>query len=184
MTFYPYFAEAAHAEAETASDGGLIGALGINWQLLIIQIVAFLLLVWLLGKFVYPWLMKSIDQRQKDIEEAHKANADAQKLANESKRDMEEILASARKEAGAIVATAKQEASDIVSASEKKARASADRIAKEAQQGLARDVETARQQLRQETIELVALATEKVLGKAHTKDIDSALISEALKEAE
>ena len=182
MAFYHYIAEAA--ETEAGSDGGLIGALGINWQLLIIQIVAFLLLVWLLGKFVYPWLMKSIDQRQKDIEDAHKANATAQKLANESRRDMEEILANARKEAGSIVATAKQEASDIVIASEKKARSAADRIAKEAQESLAREVETAKQQLREETIEMVALATEKVIGKAHAGPADRAMITDALKEAE
>jgi len=170
----------AKTEVESPS---LIEALGIEWQLLLVQIVAFILLVWLLGKFVYPWLLKAIDQRQKDIEDAREANAKAQKLANESKKDMEELLEKARKEASAIVSTAKQEASDIVLESEKKAQRVADRIAKDAQEGIARDIEKAKKVLREETIELVALATEKVVGSVHTEKPDAALIEQALEEA-
>ena len=67
MNFLQTFAETAE------TDGGLFGALGIDWRLLILQIVAFLIMVWVLGKFVYPWLMKSVDERQANIEAAAKA---------------------------------------------------------------------------------------------------------------
>ncbi|NCO10413.1 F0F1 ATP synthase subunit B [Candidatus Saccharibacteria bacterium] len=177
MTFYTTVAEA------TSGSGDLLSALGINWQLLIIQIVAFLLLVALLGRFVYPWLMKSVDQRQKDIEDAKNASIEAQRAAQQSQKDGEALLDEARREATDIVATAKQEASDIVSTSEEKSRLVAERIAKEARDDIGRDVEAARKQLRAETLELVALATEKVVGKVHTKKPDEALIAEALKES-
>jgi len=176
VTFYYTVAEA------TSGSGDLLSALGINWQLLIIQIVAFLLLVTLLGKFVYPWLMKSIDQRQKDIDDAKNASIEAQKFAQQGQKDIEELLDQARSEATEIVTTAKQEASDLVASSEEKSRLVAERIAKEAQDDIARDVEAAQKQLRTETLELVALATQKVIGSVHTKKPDEALIAQALKE--
>ncbi|NCS82941.1 hypothetical protein GW746_00790, partial [Candidatus Saccharibacteria bacterium] len=91
MTFYTTVAEA------TSGSGDLLSALGINWQLLIIQIVAFLLLVALLGRFVYPWLMKSVDQRQKDIEDAKNASIEAQRAAQQSQKDGEALLDEARR---------------------------------------------------------------------------------------
>lgn len=170
----------AAAEAHDAASGGLIEALGINWQLLIVQIVAFLLLVALLRKFVYPWLVKSIDERQKSIEETQKAQAEARDAAHKNKLEVEALLERARAEAAEIVQDAKQEGSDIVAKAETKARDTAERIASEASAALARDVEAAKQQLRAEAADLVAAATEKVIGSVHTSKPDAALIEQAL----
>ena len=90
--------------ASDGAAGDIFTALGIDWKTLILQIVAFLILVWLLGKFVYPWLMKSVDERQKNIEEAAKAAKQAQESAAESEAETAELLATARKEAAEIVA--------------------------------------------------------------------------------
>ena len=48
---------------------------------------------------------------------------------------------------------------------------------------LEKDVAAAKRELHNETLELVAMATGKVVGKTHTADADQALIKEALKEA-
>lgn len=167
--------------AETA-DADMFSTLGIDWRLLIIQIVAFVVLVAVLKKFVYPPFIKSIDERQKKIEDAQKASVEAQKQANQSKLDMEELLSNARKEAAEIVATAKDEATDILDNSEKKARDNAERIVAEAQAEIERDVEVAKRELHNQTIDLVALATEKVIGKVHGKKVDEDLIKNTLKE--
>ena len=58
MSVINYFAESSSA------SGNVFIALGIDWRLLILQIIAFLILVWLLAKFVYPWLLKQVDERQ------------------------------------------------------------------------------------------------------------------------
>ena len=71
MNFLSQFA------AETTTNKDLFTALGIDWRLLILQIIAFLVLVALLGKFVYPWLIKSVDARQDGIEAAAKATVAA-----------------------------------------------------------------------------------------------------------
>ena len=58
----------------TATDNSdLFGSLGINWTLLGLQTLAFLLLLFILKKFVYPPLLAMLDKR----DEAVRASADA-----------------------------------------------------------------------------------------------------------
>lgn len=177
MNFLTQFAETAEASQD------LFGALGIDWRLLVLQIVAFLILVGLLGKFVYPWLMKSVDERQKDIEAAAKAAKQAQASAAESEAETAELLTQARKEATEIVATAKLEASEMVSASEAKAKSTAEKIVADAHVQIEKDIDKARRALHDETLELIALATEKIVRQKMDKKTDEALIADLLKEA-
>jgi len=169
------------AAETTSTNKDLFAALGIDWRLLILQIVAFLILVLLLGKFVYPWLMKSVDQRQEGIEAAAKATAEAQKAAEANKEAVAELLAQARKEANEIIGTAKLESAEMVSTSEKKARTVAERIAKDAHEQLDKDVVNARKALYNDTLELVGLATEKIIEKKLDKKADSELIASVVK---
>jgi len=179
MDFLRYFA------AETTSaEGDIFSALGIDWRLLILQIIAFIILVVLLGKFVYPWLMKSVDDRQAKIEEASKAAEAAKEAAEKNQVEVEKLLSRARKEAAEIVNTAKTESSEMLSTSEKKAKDTAEQIITNAHSQIEKDVEHARKQLHNDTIELIALATEKVVAKTHDNKADNKLITAALKEVQ
>jgi len=166
--------------AEPAT-GGIMDALGIDWKMLILQIIAFLILVWLLGKFVYPFLMKSVDERQAKIEAAAKAASKAQAEAEKSEERIEQLLKKARFEASEILETAKIEAANNQTASEEKAKKRADQIIATAQEDIQKEVENAKIMLHNETLELVALATEKVIGKTITGKIDESIISDAVK---
>lgn len=170
---------------ETAQPEGqdLFTSLGINWQMLVLQIVAFLLLVFVLGKWVYPLLMKSVDQRQADIEAAARAAKESQKNAEETQEETARLLEEAKKQASEIVATAKLESSELSSASAEKARVTAEKIVADAHDQLQKDVDAAKRELHDETLKLVALTTEKVVRKTHVKKDDEALIAALLKEA-
>ncbi len=177
MSFLSTFAATAEPE------GDLLSALGIDWRLLILQIVAFLILAWLLGKLVYPWLMKQVDERQKNIEEAAQAAKVAQESAEKSHDETAKLLAKARKEAAGIIETAKLGAAEIASTSEARARSTAEQIVSDAHAQIEKDIDKARQELHNETLELIGLATEKVVQGTHDKKADTALITNALKEA-
>jgi F-type H+-transporting ATPase subunit b len=179
VSFVTYIAEAA---ATTEQSGDVFSALGIDWRLLVLQIIAFLILVFLLGKFVYPWLMKQVDERQAAIEAAAKAATEAQASAAESQDRVTELLAEARAQAAEIVDTAKIEASSMLSASEERARSTAEKIAAEAQANVDKSIETAKRELHDETLDLIALATEKVIHTKLDTKADAALIASALKE--
>lgn len=171
------------AATETA-EGGITGALGIDWKMLIIQIIAFLVLLWLLNKFVYPWLMKSVDERQASIEAGAKAADDAQKKAAKAEKEVAKLLDEARAQAGEIVTTAKEEAAAAVEAAESKAKQRADVIVANAHEQISKDVVAAKKALRNETIELVALATEKVVGEAVNDKLDADIVKRTVKDLE
>ncbi|HEY5695726.1 MAG TPA: F0F1 ATP synthase subunit B [Candidatus Saccharimonadales bacterium] len=174
---------AQFAAAETAPSGDVFSALGIDWKMLVFQLVAFVVLVWLLGKFVYPSLMKAVDKRQADIEASSRAAETAREQADKTKDEVEKLLKQARRDASDILATAKEEANATVEAADAKAKARAEHIVAEAHEQLQKDIVAARKALHNETLELVALATEKVVGKTMSAAVDKDIVASAVKEA-
>jgi F-type H+-transporting ATPase subunit b len=175
---------AQFASAETAApSGNLFSALGIDWKMLVFQLIAFVVLVWLLGKFVYPSLMKAVDKRQADIEASSKAADSARQQADKTKDEVEKLLKQARRDATDIMTTAKEEASATVEAADIKAKTRAERIVADAHEQLQKDIVAARKMLHNETLELVALATEKVVGKTISTEMDKTIVAAAVKEA-
>jgi F-type H+-transporting ATPase subunit b len=172
-----------HFAATETAEGGIAGALGIDWKMLIIQIIAFLVLLWLLSKFVYPWLMKSVDERQASIEAGAKAANEAQEKAAKAEKDVAKLLDEARSQAHDIVLTAKEEATAAIEAAESKAKQRAEVIVASAHEQISKDVIAAKKELRNETIDLVALATEKVIGNTVNAKVDDKLIAKSVEEA-
>lgn len=170
------------ATTEPAS-GGVFGALGIDFGMLIFQAIAFLILVVLLGKFVYPVFIKVVDERQAKIEAGTTAAAKAEKKAAEATAEIEKLLKKARVEASEIVTTAKEEAAAALEAAEQKSKTQAERIVADAHAEIDKSIVAAKKALHNETLELVALATEQVVGKTVTPKIDAAVISAAIKDA-
>jgi len=171
------------AEAATSHEPSFFEALGIDWRLLILQTVAFLVLLWFLGKVVYPPLTKMLDKRDADIEAGVKAAQEAEKKADSAKADIEKLLKAARSEASDIVSTAKEEATAAAELADAKAKSRAERIVASAHEEIEKDITAAKKALHNETLELVALATEKVVGKTINAKLDQDVIASAVKEA-
>lgn len=172
------------AATEASQDGGILAALGIDWILLGIQLVAFLLLVALLAKFVYPVFLRVIDEREAKINASVKAAEAAEAKAESAQDEVENLLATARKEAKDIVATARAEASAAVEAAEEKAISRAQKIVDGAHEQLEKDVIAAKKELHNQTIDLVADATQKILSGVIDTTVDKKLIASAIKEVQ
>lgn len=174
---------AAEETAAVAEKADIFTSLGIDWQMLILQLVGFLLLVVILRRWVYPWLMKSVDERQEKIEAASKAAEEAKQAAASAEEKTAELLEVARKEAADIVNTARLESAAAIAASEEKARKQAQRIAADAKEELQKDVIAAKKALYDETLDLVAAATEKVVAGTVDAKANNAIVTKAVKEA-
>lgn len=170
--------------AEGGEKEGILGVLGIDWMTLIFQIGAFLVLVWVLQKFVFPWLLKSVDERQAKIEASAQLAAKAQAASEEAEERVQKLLDEAQTEASSIVSSAKAEAANLVASAEEKSKKRAEQIVADAKTEVQKEILAAKEALKKETIELVALATEKVLGKTMSKEIDNKLITQTIKEIE
>jgi F-type H+-transporting ATPase subunit b len=87
-------------------------------------------------------------------------------------------------EASDIVTTAKEEAAGLIAKSEEKSKVQAERIVAAAHESIEKDVLAARKALHNETVELVAQATEKVVGKSVSDTVDKKIIMESIKEVQ
>lgn len=172
------------ATATTEEKKDIFASLGIDWTLLALQGIAFLILVVLLGKFVYPVFVRIIDERQEKLDASTRAAEQAEQKAEAAQEEVAKLLKEARKEATDIVATAKSEAVAMIETSDKKAKNRAEKIVADAHEQIQKDVIAARKQLHNDTIDLVAMATEKVVGKVVNDKIDDNVIASAVKEAQ
>ena len=168
----------------SAAQPGLFGSLGIDWKLLLLQTIAFLILLAILRKVVYPPLIAALDKRDKDLRDSAEAAESAHQTADATEKMTAELMRKARAEASDIVAAARDEASQVVEAASQKAAAKAEAIVAAARDDIAKEVATARQQLHDQTLELVTEATGTVLRQKITSKTDARLIADAIKEAE
>lgn len=171
------------AVTETEASTGLFQALGIDVQLLIVQIISFLILFLILKKFVYPVFTRALDDRQQKIEESVKAAERASKDAEKSEERSEELLQKAKEDAAGIVALAHTEAAKIVDEAEKKAEKRADHLLEQAQARIDSEIVTARRALQSEMALLVTSATEKVIAQKLDAKGDALLVKKALEES-
>ena len=173
----------ASATAEESS-GGIFGSLGIDWKILILQMIAFGILVFILSIWVYPPILAMLDRRDKLIDDSVKAAKEASKQSEKAAEEVAEQLKAARDEANSIVSSAREQSTQMLIDSEKEADRRAESLVSSAKAQLERDVEAARQALRAEAASLVALATEKVIDEKVDTTADSRLIATALTDVE
>lgn len=168
------------AATSSGESTDILTGLGIDWTLLVLQGVAFLILVWVLGKFVYPVFLRIIDERQAKIDESVKAAEQAEKNAEKAEAAVEGALDKARKEAADIVAIAKAEAVQMVEKAETSAKTKAERIVAQAQEDIAKEVANARKSLEKDTLKLVKEAASLATAGVADNKLDAALIRKSV----
>lgn len=141
----------------------LFSTFGIDWKLLLIQAINFGLLLFVLTRFLFKPLMKTLDERRAKIAEGvEAANAASQRLAD-AKAEGEEIVGRGAREAEGLVAAARTRADEKGGEIVKAAEARADSILKDA---AAKAEESKRQALHETSKEITRaamLAAEKIL---------------------
>lgn len=172
------------ANSGASEKADLLSSLGVDWTLLALQTVAFLILLFVLRKFVYPPMMEMLVKREKDLKAADAAAKSAKENADRAEEMTAEMVRKARVEASNIVASAREEAAEVVEEAAKKATAKSEALIKEAHNTIAQEVKNAKKELHNSTLELVAEAAGKVLNEKINSKKDAKLISTALEEAE
>lgn len=178
----PFVTLFATAEASGGSD--ILSALGIDVKLLVMQLIAFLLLVWALSKWVFPIFFAIVDKRQAAIDEGSRAAAEAAKHAETVQAETATLLKKARDEAKEIVTIARDEATNILETAESKSREQAEFIVATARDQLGKEIVAAKKALHNETVELIMAATGKILGETVDARVDKSVVVKALKESD
>ncbi|MDP7422799.1 MAG: F0F1 ATP synthase subunit B [bacterium] len=179
-----FFAQASgtgdNLVAAEATEGPMIG---IN-ATLFIQVINFLLLLYLLYRFCYKPFLAFLDTRSKDVEETLVGAEQTRQEANELFQQYKEKMEGSNEEASDIVRNAvnegDQQKKEIIAAAKAEART----MVEEAKQDILREQRKAIRDLREETINLSLMAASRILDQKLTKEDDKKLVAKFIDELE
>jgi F-type H+-transporting ATPase subunit b len=146
------------------------------------QAIVIIAFIWFTKAFVWPPLMKAIDERQKLIADGlaagERGKAD---FANAEKRASEEV-GKARERAGDIIAQAEKRAAQIVDEAKTAAKSEGDRLVAGAKAEIDQEVFRAKESLRQQVADLAVAGASKILRREVNPQVHAELLTQLKQE--
>lgn len=158
----------------------ILSDFGVKPILLIAQIVNFVILLWILKRFLYKPLLKVLEERKIKIADSLKNAEEIEARLQKIGEDREKELTKAAKEAQEIIDEAAKNAQGLIAEAHSKAAAEADRVLVKSHEQLKLEKEKLQSEMRAELSGLVAAGLEKVTGKVLSKSDQKGLIDKSL----
>lgn len=155
--------------------------MGLNWTLPG-QTIAMAIFVWFCMRYIWPYLMNAIEERQTKIADGLAAAERGQQKLDDASREAEEIVRDARAQATTILDQAHARANEIVAEGKAEGVRERERQLELARAEVAQEINRAREELRGEVSAIAVASAEKILRreidpKAH-EDILARLAAE------
>ncbi|MBP9761431.1 MAG: F0F1 ATP synthase subunit B [Candidatus Magasanikbacteria bacterium] len=158
----------------------ILSKVGFDWRLALLNLVNFLIIFFLLKKFLFTSIGKKLDERkkmiEKGVEDAKKAKTELQMAEQRAQELIDEAKVAANKLLEQAHDQAKQTGDDM----KRKAKEEIELLVMQAKKNIDIDKETMRQELKQETVALVLLVAEKILSQKLDSKKDDAYIKDIL----
>lgn len=167
--------------AETAEhvEEGL--PLGISGSAFLIQLITFVLIFFILKRFVFTPIVKLLDRRHTLIEEGVRHGLEMEKEKAKIANETSKIIRQARHDADVIISDAQKEGRELVRDAEKTAHKKTEVMLADAEARIEEETEQARRKLEREIAGLVSEATEAVVEEKVDAKKDADLIDRAIK---
>ena len=150
--------------------------------LMVWTLLAFIVTLYVLGKYAFPRINEALEKRQHMIEEsietAERARAESAELLEEYRARLRE----ARTQAEEIIARARKAGEVHERETIEEARTKREELLEQTRRDIEAETRHAIQEIRAEVADLTILATEKVTRKALDDDDQKRLVEEALGE--
>jgi F-type H+-transporting ATPase subunit b len=132
---------------------------------LIVQMVVFIVLIWITMKFVWPMILGPMTERAAKIAAGLAAADKGQQDLAQASQKAEVIVREARERAGQIIDQAQHRANDLVEQAKGAAMTEGARLVAAAQQQIELDTSRARESLRREVAQIAVSAASKLLER-------------------
>ena len=149
---------------------------------LIGQLLAFILFVWFCMRYIWPPMLRILEEREKEIADGLNAASEGKRELEEASVKKKEILKDAKEEAAELINQAGQRANQLVEDAKTSAQKEAEKIKVSAQNDLEQSTKRAREELRSEVATLAVAGAEKILNSEIDEKKNSDLIDELTKE--
>ncbi|MDT8320525.1 MAG: F0F1 ATP synthase subunit B [Xanthomonadales bacterium] len=149
---------------------------------LILQSLAMMIFVWFCMKFLWPPLMKAMDERRERIAEGLAASDRAEEELEKAKIESDRQIREARDKAGDIVEQASQRHSQILDQAKDDAVTERKRQVAAAEADIAQATNQAREELRAAVGQLALLGAAQILDKEVDADTHRELLDKLIAE--
>jgi len=145
---------------------------------LIAQAVTFAVFIWLTVKFIWPYMLRAIETRQKTIADGLAAAEQGRSTLELSTRQADEAIKEARARAAEILAQAEKRSAQVVEEARQTAKEEGGRELAAAKAEIEQAVTRAREELRDRVASLAVAGAEKILrrevdARAHADLLES-----------
>ena len=127
------------------------------------QLIVFGILVWFTMRFVWPPIVKALDERAEKVAEGLAAAERGKSDFEQAEKRVAEILAEGRTQVTEMVANAEKRAAQIVEEPKEQAVGEAARIMAQAKADVAQEANRAREALREQVAALAVKGAESIL---------------------
>ena len=172
--------ETALAASEATATPGIASSLGLDWRLFLGQLLNFLVVFFVLWRFVFKPVSAALHKRQGIVEESLK-NADLVKSKMEDLQvEYDRTIAKAKADANMVLDQARNEAQKQSQAMIGTAKEEVLKILVQGKQALQSERAAVVEQARKDVINMVVTSTEKILQGVVDKDVDEAWLKAQL----
>lgn len=147
---------------------------------LIVEIVAFLVVLFVIGRYVLPVLNKALAQRQEEIRVALEAADAARAEADETRAERQRIIDEAREQARDILAHASRGAERVAAQAEERGRREYEHLVSRAETEISLARQRAVEEVSAKLGTLVVAVARQVIGREIDAASHRALIDEAV----
>jgi F-type H+-transporting ATPase subunit b len=158
-------------------------ALVVDPYWILVSIIQFLILYWLLRRFLWGPVTARLEDRARRIREGLELAEASKREREQLKQEVEELLTQARREAAAIAERTTKAAEAAAADIRTQAKTEADRIREKGRTDAQALHDQALAQLRSEVASMVVLAASRILGREISPEQHRALIERSLEEA-
>jgi F-type H+-transporting ATPase subunit b len=142
------------------------------------QAAVFALFIAFTVKFIWPYMLRAIETRQKTVADGLAAAEQGRRSLETSTRQAEDALTQARGRAAEILSQAEKRAAQLIDEARNAAKDEGSREMAAAKAEIAQELTRAREQLRDHVASLAVAGAEKILrreidAKAHAELLDS-----------
>lgn len=145
---------------------------------LFVQLVVFFIGAWVTMKFIWPPLIRSLEERQKKIAEGLAAADRGQKSLEDAKRRIAEEQSVERAHLQQLIAEAEKRGLGIVEAAKEQAKTEADRIVEAARAEANQEMQRAKDALRDQVAVLAVAGAEQILKREVNPQVHSDLLAQ------
>ena len=159
----------------------ILNQFGVQPILLAAQVVNFLILLFILKKFLYKPILKVLDERKKRIEDSLKNAESIERQLQQTQEQSEKIIADTLKEAQKILNQTKEDATQIIEGANKEAEQILLKAEDNGKKIVAMQQQVLMDQMKENAGRLVALVFEKLTSKKVTREDQKKLIEKEVK---